>query len=186
MGWSYGWDSKKAIIAHLTREQHGEGRTWRKAAHCYRGNNYRGVLWSVSVVTLDATGEILIKFIECDLLECHNREWGYKDMDESMGPCYYSCPLAYLDMTPVPASQFAFGWRDKVRAYHALRTVKLEVGKTYPAIKGIKVCGYPVAEITVKSLRPMRGEARLSTGAVEPVRFKRTHIATTPEMAYTD
>ena len=41
-----------------------------------------------------------------------------------MGPCYYSCPPVYLDMVPVANAQ----WRDQVRAHHAARTRKVEVG----------------------------------------------------------
>lgn len=33
-----------------------------------------------------------------------------------MGPCYYSCPLEFLDMTPVQCQS----WRDEVRRHHAL------------------------------------------------------------------
>lgn len=48
-----------------------------------------------------------------------NDNWGYKDISESMGPAYYDCPLYLLDMTPVPSSEYAAGWREKVRAHHA-------------------------------------------------------------------
>ncbi|MCA9380929.1 hypothetical protein KC678_01565, partial [Candidatus Dojkabacteria bacterium] len=41
--------------------------------------------------------------------------WGYKDMDESMHPYYYNCPLSFLDMTPVACEE----WRQHVRNYHA-------------------------------------------------------------------
>ena len=35
-------------------------------------------------------------------------EWGYKDMDESMGPCYYDCPQRILKGSTVPDTN---GWR---------------------------------------------------------------------------
>lgn len=42
--------------------------------------------------------------------------WGYKDMDETMGPYYYDCPLRFIK--GVGHNQFSKNWRDKVRAYH--------------------------------------------------------------------
>ena len=42
-------------------------------------------------------------------------EAGYKDMSESMGPYYYSCPLRMLEQAPVQNE----GWREEVRKYHA-------------------------------------------------------------------
>src|SRR5260370_40621778 len=45
--------------------------------------------------------------------------WGYKPMDERMGPCELSCPLQFLDITPLPASPYPEAWRAKVHADHA-------------------------------------------------------------------
>ena len=55
----------------------------------------------------------------CALLKCDGGEWGYKLMDESMGPNYYDCPLRLLDMAsdPMPGT-YAADWRAKVRAHH--------------------------------------------------------------------
>jgi hypothetical protein len=57
------------------------------------------------------------RYIGCHLLESSGGEWGYKSLDESVHPYYYSCPLRYLDMAPVRSSE----WREGVRAYHAGR-----------------------------------------------------------------
>lgn len=51
-------------------------------------------------------------------------EWGYKDMDEGMGPVQATAPLAFLDALSdlVHAPQrYAADWRARVRAYHAAR-----------------------------------------------------------------
>lgn len=108
--------------------------------HCCVGN----VLWSV--VKLNS-GE---KFIACIIMAGRNGHmgWGYKDMCESMGPCYHSCPLSYLDMVPEPKSEYAAGWRDKVREYHR----KFTVGARYK----LRNCRN-VTEVTITSTRPMRG-----------------------------
>src|SRR3546814_16245151 len=58
-----------------------------------------------------------LRYIRCDLLECSGGQWGYKPLDESMHPYYYSCPLSYLDLAPEQSAD----WRAGVRAYHARR-----------------------------------------------------------------
>lgn len=93
--------------------------------------------------------------------------WGYKDMTESMGPCYYTCPLAFLDAVPVPEGEqrgaWARAWRDKVRAYHASKASKrkalagLREGCTVRLVEGCKVYGQPITEAKITSVRPLRG-----------------------------
>lgn len=56
--------------------------------------------------------------------------WGYKDMDESMGPYVHDCPLALLDKLGEPPNEWAAKWRDKVRAYHARRKANVVAVKT--------------------------------------------------------
>jgi hypothetical protein len=64
-------------------------------------------------------------FILLFLLECRDGCWGYKDMDESMGPYYLSCPLKFLEQAPEPQgcnrnhAGSGKSWRDFVREYHA-------------------------------------------------------------------
>jgi hypothetical protein len=73
-------------------------------AHCYRGGNFSGVLWSVWERTFVKDGhkvEQPQRWIICDLLRFLQSEWGYKDLDESMHPFYYSCPLKYLELVPI-------------------------------------------------------------------------------------
>ena len=42
--------------------------------------------------------------------------FGYKDMDESMGPCDHDCPAAILDLLTPTDSEWANAWRQKCRA----------------------------------------------------------------------
>lgn len=41
--------------------------------------------------------------------------FGYKDMDESMGPCYYDCPAGILDLLDPTEQEYALNWRQKCR-----------------------------------------------------------------------
>jgi hypothetical protein len=92
-------------------------RRWSYPKHCIRGN----CLWKIAVVEDLVGGEWIekIRLIALDLLAKGSRPdegWGYKDMDETMGPYYYSCPISYLDMVPCPDSENARKWRAEVRA----------------------------------------------------------------------
>lgn len=41
--------------------------------------------------------------------------FGYKDMDESMGPVYYNCPARILDLLTEPVNETAREWRQRCR-----------------------------------------------------------------------
>lgn len=100
-------------------------------AHCYRGNMFSGVLWSVWERTFSAADGIdesrSERWIQCDLLRYSrcNDGWGYKDMEESMHPYYYSCPLKYLEMVPIDPYGGNEEWRKIVAEHHAKRRRKL-------------------------------------------------------------
>ena len=94
-------------------------------AHCFRGNRFSGVLWAVWERTFSKDNREVQpteRWITCDLLQYRMGDgWGYKDMDESMGPFYYSCPLGYLEMVPIDQYGGNKQWREGVRNYHAHR-----------------------------------------------------------------
>ena len=99
-------------------------------AHAFTQEGGYLIMWSV--VEMTAVKELGVRpslrlnpgqkfrFIRCDLIEHRNGGWMYKPMDESMGPCYYSCPLSLLEQAPMEHNA---GWRDKVRAYHRAHEV---------------------------------------------------------------
>jgi hypothetical protein len=130
MGWLFGYGDKRKDVIRSRCEGwvRDDGRAGcRTLKKCIRGNT----LWTVREAWhIDDTGvEIKEKWIGCDLMGASDGDWGYKDMCESMGPCYYNCPLEYLDEVPMPKGEFAQKWRDTVRAYHSdpLR-MRLKVG----------------------------------------------------------
>ena len=90
-------------------------------AHCYRGGSFSGVLWSVWERTFTKDGEeaeSTQRWIQCDLLRYQQDAWGYKDMEESMGPYYFSCPKKYLDMVPLDQFGGNAEWREQVIGHH--------------------------------------------------------------------
>ena len=101
-------------------------------AHCYRGGVFRSVLWSVVERTIVKDGQqdgLPQRWIICDLLRYVNGEWGYKDMEESMHPYFYSCPLKYLELVPLEQYGGHAEWRELVRQYHARITEKRRARK---------------------------------------------------------
>jgi len=120
MGWFFSPQSRSELIAELLEAQDNARASSQVIAHTLRGN----VLWSVVEVTAKVDGVHpdlapgqSIRYIRCDLLQRNGNEWGYKPLDESMHPYYYTCPLRYLEMAPEQSRE----WRERVRAYHARR-----------------------------------------------------------------
>lgn len=64
------------------------------------------------------------KWIGLTLIDCRGGQAAIKSMDETCGPCYYDCPLAFLAQADPPTGPDAGPWRDKVRAFHAGRSAK--------------------------------------------------------------
>ncbi len=97
-------------------------------AHCYRGGSFSGVLWAVWERTFTKDGQAVQpteRWITCDLLRYQsNYGWGYKDLDESMHPYFYSCPLGYLSMVPLDQYGGNGEWRQGVTTYHAQQAEK--------------------------------------------------------------
>ena len=138
MGWLFkSGISRRDLIAENTKgwERIKEDGTVIKStclAHCYRGGVFSGVLWSVWERTFIKDGQKIEqpqRWIICDLLRYVDGEWGYKDMEESMHPFFYSCPLGYLDMVPLDVYGGHAEWRELVSQYHARSTEKRRARK---------------------------------------------------------
>jgi hypothetical protein len=156
MGWlfSTGWHTKADLVKHLTDEN-----GLATIAKSVRGN----VLWTVHEIKPDANGNVK-RFIGCYLLSGgRDMGWGYKDMDESMGPCNYDCPLKFFDMVPDPGG-YATAWRESVRAFHASKAVKaavrkgIVIGSRIVLTEGCTILGKPVTEhLIVSNIKPLVG-----------------------------
>ncbi len=129
MGWLYptGINRKELIVSRVEPFEsivNGVQVKTECLRHCFRGGVYSGVLWSVWSRTFIKDGieqQPEQRWICCDLICCHSGEWGYKNMDESVHPYYYSCPLGYLKLVPIEQFGGCKEWRDMVHAFHAER-----------------------------------------------------------------
>lgn len=121
MGWTFPYGAtRRQVIEELTpaERSYGEnagGGCFRTLRHCCKGN----VLYALHE-SVKGDGSSL-KWIGIYLLQRSDGSWGYKDMDESMHPYYYNCPVSYLDAADEPTSDSAKAWRDEVRRQAAER-----------------------------------------------------------------
>lgn len=125
MGWDFAeYKDKNELI----RELNQDSGTYCKVKSALKGNH----LWQIEERV--ETGE---KIIVLYLLSKQGRYYGYKDMTESMGPYYYTCPISFLREVPVANAE----WREKVVEFHRQKTErrrqKIEIGAIYT------VNGYP-------------------------------------------
>ena len=147
MGWTflYNCPDKSQVIEECVKEQS----THVCIAKSVLGNS----LWTVWRHKTKLTLEIVLFRLGKD-----NGSWGYKDMTEGMGPCYYDCPLSFLNLVPEPTdSPHAKGWREKVREHHAKEKGRRSVVKSLKVGSMVRLAGCTPSEFRVTSLNPLRG-----------------------------
>jgi hypothetical protein len=165
MGWLFGWNTRKELADHLI-----SGNGVHTLKHCFRGNN----LWAVQEgVKQDGT---VVRFIALYLIKGRNNSrdgWGYKDMDESAGPCSTSCPLGYIEMVEAHEREHGYRpvgytteWRTRVRELAAKKAVKLVEGQKIKAREDL-MTEMIMAELEAK-LNPNGGAARVVGHRVIP------------------
>lgn len=147
MGWTFQHGATRAdIIKRCTAFEENDRGRWTTLAFCTKGN----VLWHVFEWLNKDTGEAR-NVIGCTLLMPHKAVgWGYKSMDETVHPYYYSCPLAYLDLAPETCPE----WRAAVRRWHVQMSRKVSIGDLWSLVG----CKVPTVEIV--SVRPLRGRGK--------------------------
>jgi hypothetical protein len=109
MGWTTipGY-TKRQVINELTNNDYVH-------KHKLVGNE----LWIVEQFTNKKTGQ-QEKIIVLYLLDNYGGEWGYKPIDELMGPCYYGCPLEFFELAQDHVNE---KWRVKARNYQGVEAV---------------------------------------------------------------
>ena len=114
MGWLYGWGTRKELVDHLIN---GNGVKTIKHTSC--GTN----LWAVHEGVKPGTGETVrwacLYLINGPAFGKGNGDpyaWGYKDVDESMGPFRINFPASWLDLLTPTTHKHALDWRAAVKA----------------------------------------------------------------------
>lgn len=118
MGWTY-WQGEKRPTDDVLREP------YELAGHMIVASGIKGGVWYAA---LQPKGEQFVTALIV-LFERGGSRFGYKPMDESMGPYESACPAdVFRRLSPVadiPHAHFAAQWRDRVRAYHRSQGVDL-------------------------------------------------------------
>lgn len=150
MGWLFPHHTttKKLLVDQVKADWHAYGYTIHASKGVSKG------LWILG--TTKGSDKPIIVFY---LMEKAQGLWGYKDLDESMHPYYYDCPVEWLDKAPV-ASQ---PWRDGVMANLQRKRElldkarKIVAGKMYAVSGNWKAGGMPIQFVQVISTKPFRG-----------------------------
>lgn len=153
----------------------GKDIVWEVLDHSKRGNR----LWKLVRYVKDGTETV---YIALDLLS-YSKEHGagYKDMDESVGPCYYDCPLKFLKKASPPEGEYAIGWREKVVQWHKtsaadrkrMNEMKIEVGQRWKLKDGLMGHGDPIHTVTITRLVPCIVGKANNGGTYQ---FKKKHL----------
>lgn len=144
MGWLFTHGAtRRDIIDDLTRDQSKDGRVFRTLRKCLRGNTMYALHES------GPEGETQ-KWLCVYMLQRDTIGWGYKDVDESMGPCHYDCPTSYIDEADEPPNEYARQWREECRKRAAARASrKPKTGESWRLSNG--------RTYRIVSLRPLGG-----------------------------
>ncbi len=134
--------TKKDTIQHVTRLEDTESYRWETLRYAIRGN----VVWRV-VQYLDKVNQIADRFIVCYLLGTDGDGWGYKDIEEIMGPYYYSCPASFLKLVPIANKD----WREEVYRYHERQYRRYNLGDV------LILWGCMIPQVTVVQAKPLIG-----------------------------
>ena len=178
MGWLYGWFDRKSMVAHLLKGEENEHTKFEKIANAFTGNN----MWVVWERTMKKDNTVY-RFIALYMMNRMGQEgdpchWGYKDIDESMGPCQVNCPMALLQLAPLtPTTEkydYAVQWRKDVEGYWNQRKLAAEYAKT---MKRGQVFTAHGREYTFHGLYKRDYVLAYRVGGFSPYRIKKTAIA---------
>lgn len=120
-------------------------------------------------------------WIGLTLIDSRRGEVAVKCMDETVGPYYYDCPLAFLDRADAPVGPYAGPWREQVRAFHANRAAKRAAIR-----QGLRVCYDGHTYLLRRSLGRRGWEVQREDGVVFRMKARQLQQATVlPTVAVT-
>lgn len=127
MGWLFGWDTRKALVDRLC-----DGNGVKTLKRCFKGNN----MWTVQQLPNGHVFACLYLIKGPAYGNKNDRHgWGYKDVDETMGPYSWDFPASWLDLLSPCTSEYSIEWRKRVRERAAL-LARFKVGTTWERADG--------------------------------------------------
>ena len=124
MGWLFCEDSREALIANIKYSlRRWTGAEVRPDEVSVVGNTLYALV-RLEKPDTDGTTRFIAVFIMQGMRRCRNKyshnSWGYKDMEESMGPNVADCPQYLLKLSDCPRES-AVAWRNRCMAGHAAK-----------------------------------------------------------------
>jgi hypothetical protein len=147
MGWTFLYNApeKRHVIEDVTRGS--------QDLKCIKQSCNGNHLWTIWERT-----DTKKRFIALFLLQKSEGNWGYKDITEDMGPCYYDCPLYFLDeVTKENSLAYNENWRARVRKHHGSRKERSQLFKNIEVGSLVKLKDSKPSEFRVLSKDPFRG-----------------------------
>lgn len=89
-----------------------------------KSRNGKGGMWILRKIHLYHGDEVKKSFLTIDfiVMSHKNGETVYREYNVDSGPCYYDCPIEWLDLITVE-SKFGIDWMNKVKRIHNLKIV---------------------------------------------------------------
>lgn len=106
MGWLFGHYTRASLVEHLTN-----GNDVKTLKRCFRGNN----MWAVQETKDGIVFACLYMLRGTPSIKNDPCNWGYKDVDETMGPYQTDFPVSWLSLLSPTDSEYALKWREAVR-----------------------------------------------------------------------
>lgn len=167
MGWTYYHKDHGRTAADEVRDH----LTWESDISSYRALDVAVVKLRTAYAAVEqitkATGERKVWAAVFLLGYAPNDEYnfGYKDMDESMGPCECDCPERILNLlTDPPLNEWAAQWRERCRANLAKRQATrglVKTGHTYELARSLSM--RDGATLSIVTVVKRRGSAWICT-----------------------
>jgi hypothetical protein len=152
MGWTHCFDGERLpngkidrrrecdkLLTWDTRDKSGELITTNKVLK----SAMVGSVYYAAVESRSAYGARKVwaaVFLTCGKTKHDHTEWGYKDMDESVGTYYYDCPASILALLTPTDNKNANEWREQCRKRLAEKAERRKNGpKPLYAPQGVQV-----------------------------------------------
>ncbi len=130
MGWIHTLGAtKNEVVRELTMPWSNSDKRVETIAAKTVGN----VLYGIVEVTYNADASVQRIAVVYLLSNPRRDGWGYKAMDETVGPCEVGFPVEWLDRLTAPLNEWAAKWREEVRSHKANKAALASL------LKGLKV-----------------------------------------------
>lgn len=98
------------------------------------------VYYAAVEITSPGRREVFAAIVLTASNKAQGYDFGYKDMDETEGPCESKCPNSILDLLTPTTSEFAQAWRQRCREHNAMKQSVIPLAKLPNGSKITFVC----------------------------------------------